>query len=72
MILLYDYYSYKSFILYIQIHVGYMTPRKYVISPTRNRMAKAVAKKNRMTVAKEVLTNPVTKKHVVEMSWPVK
>ena len=30
-------------------------------------MAKAVARKNRMTVAKEVLTDPVTKKHVVEM-----
>ena len=44
-----------------------MTPRKYVISPTRNRMAKAVARKNRMTVAKEVLTDPVTKKHVVVM-----
>ena len=61
------YYSYKSFILYIQIHFGYMTPRKYVISPTCNRMAKAVARKNRMTVAKEALTDPVTKKHVVEM-----
>ena len=44
-----------------------MTPRKYVISPTCNRMAKAVARKNRMTVAKEVLTDPVTKKHIVEM-----
>ena len=44
-----------------------MTPRKYVISPTRNRMAKAVARENRMTVAKEVLTDPVTKKHVVQM-----
>ena len=44
-------YSYKLFILYIQIHVGYMTSRKYVISPKCHRMAKAVARINRMTVA---------------------
>ena len=52
---------------YMQIQVDYMTPRKYVISPTRNRMVKAVARESRMTVAKKVLTDPVTKKHVVEM-----
>ena len=53
--------------MYMYITLTNYTHRS-VISPTRNRMAKAVARKNRMTVAKEVLTDPVTaKKHVVEM-----
>ncbi len=40
--------------------------RKYILTPCRKRLGKAVARRSKSTVAAEVLKDPITKKYVLQ------
>ncbi len=51
--------------IYRQVHVGYDRPWKYVLTPSRKSIGKAVARGSTKAVA-EALSKPVTQKYVLE------
>ena len=46
----------------LQIHVGYKKPKTYVLTPSRKRLGKAVARKSQQGIAAENLKNPLITK----------
>ena len=54
-----------TLLLYYQIRVGYTKPKTFTLTPNRKRIGKAVARNQHITIAREALANPLTKKQIV-------
>ena len=46
--------------------MAYKKPQRYVLTPSRKHLGKAVARGTRVSVAKECLKDPVTKKYIMK------
>ena len=55
-----------TLLLYYQIRVGYAKPKTFTLTPNRKRIGKAVAGNQHITIAREALANPLTKKQIVK------
>ena len=59
-----------TLLLYYQIRVGYTKPKTFTLTPNRKCIGKAIARNQHITIAREALANPLTKKLAnSEKSW---
>ena len=50
----------------MQVHLGYRMPRTFVMTPSRKRLGRAMARGSRKAVAVECLKEPTTRKHLLK------
>lgn len=54
------------YFIYLQIHVGYKKPRTYVLTPTRKRLGKAVARRSKKEIVDQSMKDPLVKRYMIE------
>ena len=52
-------------VLFIQITVGYGKPKTYILPPSRQKLGKLLARGNRWSIAKQCLSDPVCRDHMI-------